>query len=200
MNSRTLDDPEFLKRRRRGRLQLLLVAAVFLGPLALAFAMYYGGLWQPAGRVEHGRLILPPLPLPEAVARGEAGGPAFVGHWTLLLVAPGECPPPCRDALHASRQTRRALGRDMDRVHRLWLVTGGTLDRAWLEREHPELITLDAATPAGSELLQMIGEVRPGELLLIDPHGNLMMRFAPGLGMRDLHSDLKRLLKVSRIG
>ncbi len=200
MRTGTIDDSEGLKRRRRGRLQLILLAAVFLGPVALAFALYYGNLWKPGDRIEHGTLVLPVLPLPEALASGQAGAPAFLGHWTLLLVAPGDCAAACRDALYASRQTRRALGRDMERVQRLWLVSDGSAEAGWLQHEHPDLSVLDTRTPAGRALAATIGAVRPGELLLIDPHGNLMMRFPPGLGMRGMHSDLKRLLKVSRIG
>ena len=61
--------------RLRSRLVLLLLAALFLGPLSLSFALYYGWHWRPAGQTNHGTLIQPPQSLPTtgsaAVLRGK---------------------------------------------------------------------------------------------------------------------------------
>ncbi len=39
-----------------------------------------------------------------------------------------------------------------------------------------------------------------GAVFVVDPLGNLMMRFAPGLPPADMLKDLEKLLKLSRIG
>ena len=37
-------------------------------------------------------------------------------------------------------------------------------------------------------------------IYIIDPLGNLMMSYSPGVNPRDIHNDLKKLLRGSRIG
>ena len=45
--------------RRRGRQMLLILAAMFLLPVVIAFVLYYGGSWRPAGLANKGELIRP---------------------------------------------------------------------------------------------------------------------------------------------
>ena len=193
-------DEEFIRQRNRGRRILILMALVFLGPLAAAFALYYGDIWKPTGMAVNGLLIEPPRPLPtESLVTG-ADVPRFQDLWTLLIVAPGECKEVCRKALVESRQVRRALGKERDRVQRVWLVSEGIADPRFVAEEHPYLAIVPASEPRLTAVLEIIGEVAPGEVLVVDPLGNLMMRFPPGTSMRAMDTDLKKLLKISRIG
>lgn len=199
METMSATDQEFLRRRNRGRWMLILLALLFIGPLLLAFALYYGDIWRPAGMAVHGTLIEPPRPLPE-LSLTPGGDTRLQGRWTLLLVAPGDCPQTCRTALYETRQMRRALGKELDRVQRLWISEGQPPAAAFLAEEHPDLAVMPPDQPGHDELLSLIGPTAPGEVLVVDPHGNLMMRFAPDTTMRAMHTDMKRLLKVSRIG
>jgi len=187
----------------KGRRTLLLLALVFLGPMGIAMALYYTGFqWRPQGSTEHGELYQPPRPLPELDLQllGEGGGNAGLrGKWTFIYAGPGDCATACREALVEMRQVRRALGRDMERVQRLYLVTGGEPDLAWLATEHPGL-DVAAGGEATNAVLQAIGEAPAGSIFLADPLGNLVMRYPAGTGMKGMHQDLQRLLKISTIG
>jgi len=44
------------------------------------------------------------------------------------------------------------------------------------------------------------GPLAPGEIVLADPLGNLVLRYPAGTGMKGIHGDLKHLLKISTIG
>jgi hypothetical protein len=73
---------------RRRRLQLVAIALVFAGPLALAFWLYYGGgALLPHARVNRGVLVDPVRPLPAAVLPTPAGAPTAAdflrGKWSL---------------------------------------------------------------------------------------------------------------------
>ncbi|HHQ14963.1 MAG TPA: cytochrome oxidase assembly protein [Chromatiales bacterium] len=196
-----MTDPEFIRRRRRGRLMLVGVAVVFIGPLIAAFLLYFGGNWSPQGSAEHGALILPPRLMPDSpLSGGREPAIRLRDKWTLLIVEPAACDESCRTVLYETRQLRRALGKDMDRVQRVWVLTDGHADAGFVSAEHPDLVVVDSDDPAEQALLEIIGPHTAGEAFLIDPHGNLMMRFPPGLSMRAIHTDLKRLLKVSQIG
>jgi hypothetical protein len=189
---------------RKGRRTLLLLALVFLGPMAVAMVLYFTGFqWRPEGSTENGLLYQPPRPLP-ALAMALAGEPdgsgtGLRGKWTLFYVGPGACAEDCRRSLAVMRQVRRALGRDMDRVQRLYLVTVGSVDTQFLQAEHPGIgIVADGAGVA--EVGRIAGIVAPGDIFLADPLGNLVMRYPAGTSMKDLHADLKHLLKISTVG
>jgi hypothetical protein len=195
--------------RRRARSQIWLLIAVFFAPLALAFLLYYSaGGWRPAGSTSHGDLINPARPLPGVALTSASGATldarALRGKWTLLYVGDGACDVRCREALLLIRQTRLALGDDMARVQRVFLVTAHCCDMRYLEGQHPGLITAKADDPAGRELLAAFPERgavdSPGRIYVVDPLGNLMMSYAPDAPRRGLLEDMKRLLKLSHIG
>ena len=183
-----------------GRVQLLAIAAVFFGPLLFAAWLYYKGeLIQPDGRTNHGAVLEPIVNLHDATPNS----PIYArtsGHWILLYEYDGDCGEPCRYSLYTTRQLRRMLGKEMDRVKRVFLHGDSAPDTVFLADEHPGLITLQDAP-----LRDLLQNKKPGELAvggyyLIDPHGNLVMYFHPDLDPRDINDDIKRLLKLSRIG
>ncbi len=189
--------------RRKGRLTLLLLAVAFLGPMVVALALYGTGFqWRPAGTTQHGVFYQPARPLPDVTMAlpGEPDASAVLrGKWTLIYAGPGACDATCRLALVEMRLVRRALGRDMDRVQRLFLVTEGRADAGFLAVDHPGLGVL-AGDPGVSALTGIIGPRGPGDIYLADPLGNLVMRYPVGTGMKGIHDDLKHLLKISTIG
>jgi hypothetical protein len=99
------------------------------------------------------------------------------------------------------RQTQLGLGHEIPRVQRVFLVSAHCCDRAFLEREHPGLITLNSERPDGAALLaQFPADNRPSTLFIVDPKGNLMMRDDVHANPRGLHDDLVKLLTLSHIG
>lgn len=186
-----------------GRRMLLLLAALFLAPLAISFFMYYGhtGL-QPTKRVNRGELFQPARPLPPLQLTLADGTPApkdlLRHHWTVLYVGAGECDERCRTALHDSRQVRLALDREMTRVQRVFVASGACCDLEFLTREHPDLRVV-RADPAAASLLPLL-DATPGSLYVIDPLSNLILHYAPDVPPKGLLEDLKRLLKLSQIG
>jgi len=196
---------------RRGRRQLLALAALFFVPLAVAFWMYYGPTgWRPAGDASKGDLIDPARPLPEIALPTMDGGttaPAFLrGKWTMLYVGDGLCDDRCRKALYLTRQSRIALNKDMDRVQRVFLVTDRCCDRAFLAAEHPDLVVARVEDAASAALLgpfPVYGGVplaAAGRIYLVDPLGNLLMSYAATAPDKALLTDLKKLLRLSHIG
>jgi hypothetical protein len=199
--------------RRRGRRNLLIVAAVFLLPVIASFALYYGEIWRPSASSAKGELILPPRTLDYAGLR-HAGGEAFdaktlESKWTLIYIGTGDCGDVALTALTYGRQTRLALGKDMDRVQRVFIRTGACegsaqsscCHREDLERDQPGLIVLEPATPQGREFLEQFPGDQVRSLYVVDPLHNLMMRHeATRVVNKDLLTDLKKLLKLSHIG
>jgi len=179
----------------RGRRQLIMLTVLFLGPVVLAAAFYFFGTdLRPKGSVAHGELISPVVTLP--VADEQA---TFRGGWTLAVVA-NECDTSCAETLVKVRQVRLALGREMERIERGLRLTSGRPAADELVQGQPGLRIVDGSEP---ELLGLAAKFPgnvDGSLYLIDPLGNLMMRFERDIEPKLLKKDLKRLLKLSSIG
>ena len=183
----------------RGRLVFLLLAAVFLGPLALATWMYYAGQLQPEGRTNHGVLLEPIVNLPDAVADSPLHATGD-GQWVLLYANDAACDEPCRNSLYTLRQSRLMLGREMDRLVRVFLHGETPPDTLFLAEEHEGLVTLQDGA-----LQELLATKKPGDLAaggyyLVDPLGNLVMYFGPDINPSAMVEDIKHLLELSRIG
>jgi hypothetical protein len=181
------------KPRAGSRRTVFLVLLLFAAPLAAAFWLYYGSSWRPALHTNHGTLITPPVTLSEGVLHGK---------WTLLVVGHGEsgCDAPCRDTLIYARQTWLSLAQLTPRVQRVLLAGSGCCDTAYLQREHSGLITLDAASPTAPPMLPLLPKPTAGTIFVVDPLGNLMMRYDVRQDPKGLREDLKKLLELSHIG
>ncbi len=187
----------------RGQRTLVGLAALFMAPLAIAFLVYYGHGGSAGGKgLNHGELLSPVRPLSvhglTFAAGGDAGGELFRRHWNLLLVASNPCDELCKQKLYDTRQVRLALDRDMIRVQRVLLINGDCCDLAELKREHPDLVVVRAAAHNDALLAQLPGG--PGDVFLIDPLSNLVMRYGNDAPAKGLLEDMKRLLKLSQIG
>ncbi len=194
------------------RLKLVLLALCFLGPLVVAWVWYANvDQWRPAGAGggSHGELFDPPRPLSDVRLQATDGAVLdeayFQGQWTMVYAGGAECDEVCESRLYFSRQIRTALGRDMQRVQRLYalveLPDAGTLE-ARIEG-HPDL-TVARIAEDGS-LLESFRHADEDPLdarriYIVDPLGNVIMSFSPEVDPRDLRDDLKHLLRVSRIG
>lgn len=190
--------------RKRRNWPAWLLAAMFFGPLAVAWLLYFDTGWRPGGTTNHGELVVPPIPLPQVPLPTPAGdrldADFLHGSWTLLYVGRGPCEAACRQALQGSRQARLALGRLMDRVQRVYLYAGAAPDAGFLAAEHPELVAASVAGPEGAALLEALPSSGEAGFWLVDPLGNAMMRYRPDADPEGMLKDLKKLLRVSRIG
>ena len=184
----------------RGRIQLLLIAAVFLGPLALAAWLYFAGEdLAPAGRTNHGALLQPIVRLADELPASPLHEHND-GHWVLLYANANRCDEACEFALYTLRQSRLMLGKEMDRLVRVFLHGDTAPDTVLLAEEHKGLVALQ-----DSGLMALLEKNKPASLAsggyyLIDPLGNLVMYFHPDIDPSAMVEDIEHLLELSRIG
>lgn len=182
--------------RARNLRTLAALAGLFFLPLLASAWLYYGMSWTPGGHINHGELIRPARPLPAV-----PDPTLFRGKWTLVYVGDGSCDADCRATLYVMRQTRLALGAEMPRVARVFLATANCCAKDYLAREHAGISILDAAGGVGAQVLgQFPAGDRAHTLFVVDPLGNLMMRYDVRHEPRGLLVDLRRLLELSQIG
>jgi hypothetical protein len=191
----------------RQRLILLFIIACFAVPLTAAWLLV--GRWQPGGSVQHGELLNPARPLANlrftTLDNRPSDGTTVRGYWVLVRVGSAtECDTSCQTALYAMRQVRLALGKDTGRVKTLLLLDGlpAASLRQWLATDHPAMIVGVADTTTRTELSGAFGSTGAGGgwIYLVDPLGNLLMRYPVAVEPRGMLKDLQRLLRLSNIG
>jgi hypothetical protein len=198
-------DVEKSDTQRKGRWKLFAVIAICASPLIASYLTYY--VIKPEGRTNYGALIDPrAYPIPAALGTTSLEGkPAglhdYKGKWIMLQVAEADCQEPCRTRLHDMRQLRLAQGKDMDRIERVWLVTDDKPLETLLMREYDGTHMLRARPEAVKSWLPADTDTAPSDhIYMIDPLGNLMMRFPKDADPNKMKKDIAKLLKASRIG
>jgi hypothetical protein len=196
--------PEVAKRRRLGgRMQALLVLLACAAPVIASYFTYY--VIRPDGRSNYSTLIEPsrelPARLPLTTLDGQAVVPASLrGQWLLVAVGPAACDSACEARLFMQRQLREMLGRERDRLDKVWLVTDDAPVRpklrAVLEGSGVQVLRVPA-TDLAAWLEPAAGQALPAHLYVIDPMGKWMMRPPVDPEPSRLKRDLSRLLRAS---
>ena len=208
--------------RRRtiaGRWKMLALLLVFAAPVIASYFTYY--VIRPEGRTNYGELVEPLRDvgaLGAVVARvgtvapaagaATSGAPAptggiasLRGRWVMLVVAPGACDAGCRERLYEVRQVRLTTGKDRDRVERAWIVEDDAAPDPSLLAQHEGLVLMRADAASLARQLPATPSTRASDhIYLIDPLGNLMMRFPKDADPSRMKKDLAKLLRASRVG
>lgn len=179
---------------RKSNWIILLIAVIAAFPVAGSFLLYL--FWKPDSFVNYGELF-GPVP----IEQGEApeGFEAVRGKWAFLMVDSTPCDAYCRRKLYIMRQVRLTQGEDMTRIERVWLVDGAAPSDAQLLSDYKGTLILPAGSSGLAARLSPQGTARD-HVYLIDPLGNVMMRYPRDPDPSLIKKDLKRLLKASRVG
>lgn len=192
------------RRTRSGRIKMFLVLAVCAAPVIASYFMYY--VVQPQGRTNYSALILPsrslPADLPLRTLDGQPVAPSSLrGQWLLITVGPSACDAACDKRLYMQRQWRTMLGRDRDRLDKVWFVTDeGPVEpqlRAVLEGPEP-VTALRVPREALAQWLQPAdGATLEQHHYIVDPMGEWMMRVPVDPDPARVKRDLEKLIRAS---
>jgi len=190
------------------RRAILLVMTMFLLPFAVAFGLYWFE-WRPTTLGNHGELIQPPRALPETGLRHADGRPLptaeLRGKWVLVLAGQGPCAADCRKNLQQMRQVQVALNKEMGRLSRVWISAshaGQAADPALAElrTSYPDLVIAAPDDGSAGEAWRTALDGTSYRFYVIDPLGNVMMRYTEKADPQGMRKDLERLLKYSWVG
>ena len=180
----------------KGRRTILLIGALAIAPVVASYVVYY--FFPRDQRVNYGTLLTT-APAPPIEGTRVDGTPFRLdelrGRWVLAASGPGDCNAACEHQLYATRQARTMQGKDQDRIVRAWFVVGDASPPESLLAQHPGLLVVRVAETA---LKPFPGGAGP--IYLIDPLGNLVLRYPEDPDIRGIANDLGRLLRASRIG
>ncbi len=192
------------KQQSRGRWKLFAVILVCAAPLIASYLAYY--VIKPEGRTNYGALIDPrAYPIPALGATTLDGKPlgldAYKGKWIMLQVDSGDCQETCKKKLYEMRQLRLTQGKEMNRIERVWLITDDKPLETILMREYDGTHMLRAKPEVIRTWLPVeTGTTAADHIYMIDPLGNLMMRFPKDADPNKIKKDISKLLRASSIG
>lgn len=192
------------------RLVIIVLILLFCAPLLSAWLILnYTNLGNDA-EASHGDLYQPARSLPDVALNDplaeDTARKNLHGDWSMLYISTGACDETCQYHLYSMRQIRLAVSRYARNLQRVWMT----------DLESEAAIRNVVSDYEGTLVLPMnniSGQIGPGDfamppvarpfqadcLYVIDPRGNLVLRYRTGVDPEGIISDLKRLLKSSRI-
>ncbi len=196
-------DKEDVRRKVSGRWKMLIVLACCAAPVIASYFTYY--VIRPEGRRVYGELIDPQRPLPAIVASTPDGKEttlrALKGQWLLITVADAACDALCEQQLYLQRQLRESVGREKDRMERVWLVSDAApIPERLANGLHGATVLRVSPTELNQWLAPAAGHALAEHFYVVDPLGNWMMRFPARMdttGAAQAKRDLDRLLRAS---
>lgn len=186
--------------QRNSRRTLLLVAAVCIAPFVGSFLLYW--FWQPSARINYGEL-LEGVTVPTGTLDQRAGGKPLdfaqlKGKWIFVTVDSGACDDYCQKKLWKMRQVRLTQGKYPERIERVWLTTDAQPVSAVMLKEFEGMWI--AGAPVGAAKSFPYTQAQRDHIYLVDPLGNVVLRYPKDADPNLMKKDITRLLRVSRIG
>jgi cytochrome oxidase Cu insertion factor (SCO1/SenC/PrrC family) len=185
--------------RKKNRRTLILLVVVMVAPIVASYLLYFSNV-RP-GSVNYGELLeVKPL---AGNALNQSDKTIFRirqlrGKWALISIDSGRCDEVCRKKLYYMRQVRTIQNTEKERIERVWLIDDDQAPSADIVKEYPGIWLINAKD---SDLLKELPakESVHDHIYVVDPIGNLMMRFPKDPDPAKMAKDIKRLLKVSQL-
>jgi hypothetical protein len=186
-----------LSDRKKTRRMLLLLGAISLTPFLGSLLLYY--FWTPQAFTNYGELVTPTA-LADVTIPSMHGKALRIedlrGNWVFLMADSGHCDHYCQSKLYIMRQIRLTQGKDQFRIERVWLIPDGVQPAPDIETAFRGTITVLASNDQLLARLPAADSVRD-HIYVIDPFGNLMMRFPRNADPQKMKRDIDKLMKMS---
>ena len=188
---------------RRSLVALILVCAL---PFVAAWLLMAFPDWRPGGHSQRGELYDPVAPLAGEVFQDLAGreftADALHGKWTLAWLGSEACDTACDGPLGMLQRVRRLLGEHSRDAQVLAILLQPPADPAWRARMEADSMTRQIAGPPATLTAlsaQLEAGLTPGaapaRFFVLDPRGQLVLRYAGDAPWRDMLDDLQHLLR-----
>jgi hypothetical protein len=197
-------DDAVAQRTASGRRKMLLVLAICAAPVIASYLAYF--VIRPEARANYSELIEPLRPIPADLPLADLHGtrvaaPSLKGQWLLVVVSAAACDAQCERHLWLQRQLRETLGRDKDRVDKVWLLSDAAVPRPETLQAvstNTAITVLRVPRSALAAWLQPSpGHTLEDHLYIVDPMGNWMMRVPVHAEPGRLKRDIEKLLRAS---
>ncbi len=183
------------------------VVIAFVAPVVAAYALFFLGITPPAFS-NKGELLDPIIDVGSFALTDDndelIGRDEITNHkWHMIYFSGASCDDACNQVLYNMRQINIAVGKNANRLRRLLIhLEKPSIEfQALIVKEYPEAKHANANSETVEAALQQVGpEFRSNEVYIMDPLGNIMLRFTQDQPYKDMLHDLNKMFKVSQIG
>ena len=190
----------------KNRIKLIAITSLFALPVLSAWLLFNNPqLLKNKETKNYGELVSPAVPseLKDYIVNAEQFDIAHLkGRWVLLhLDFDGQCDAVCAQSMHIVHQLNVLLSKDSSRLKRVYLDSSGEAGEMMVvQANDKELNVFNWQKLQINKLKQLIPELADGDMLLVDPLGNIMMKYRQSADPYGIQKDLKLLFKASQIG
>ena len=184
----------------KARIALVVIVALFTAPfIASWYLVFYTDFKKNDIGVQNGSLIHPVIEVGaiEAIAIGNESKQKLLGKWTLTGFVSSVCDTDCEKLLYTLRQTRLALGKNLDKVGRLVLTDSDEVLGYEEEYKGQKVVKDPEEYDRLMNKFREIENFDANDIYLIDPYGFIMMRYDTGMNPKGIIKDVERLIKNS---
>ncbi len=194
--------------KKRNPYTVWFVVLAFIAPVALAYIMFF--FVDVKSFVNHGEILNPIIHISSFKLKDEndkiIAEKELTYKWRIISFLGKDCNQQCEKRLYDTRQIHTSLGKDQHRLLRMFIhlqPASKSLSKL-IADAHPDIIQTfgdhDIIIKAlGDNIRNDVG-IKNNETYIMDPMGNVMMRFTQDQPNKDFLYDLKKLLKASQIG
>jgi len=194
--------------KKRNPYTVWFVVMSFIAPVALAYIIFY--FVDVTSFKNHGEILDPIVHITSFKLTDEnnkiVAKEKLTYKWRLISFVGKDCNELCQTRLYDTRQIHTSLGKNQHRLYRMFVhlePASESLNKLIAE-EHKNVIHVNGNTATIKESLGInIREdaaITNNETYIMDPMGNVMMRFTQDQPSKEFLYDLKKLLKASQIG
>ena len=192
--------------KNKGFLLALIIFGTPFLVISLSTFWYYAGL-GPKATVNYGKMIEPPVDLGSLELElnyQPLNIDSMERKWMIIHFLDDRCNEDCLEAFYFSRQINTAIGREKDRVKRFYVASSKTQEKVKKLFQSETNLTVISAMNLNL-LRQKMTEaginpfIQPG-FLLADPLGNIILSYQGDIDPKKILSDIKKLLRASKIG
>lgn len=180
------------------------VVLTFVAPVVLAYALFFFG--NVDSFTNKGEILDPIVDISALKLKDENDTlipiKTLTYKWRLIYFVGSDCDTACNSRLYDSRQIHKSLGKDQHRVLRMIVhLQPPTEDlNKLIESDYPNALNVYGDEKVITSVLGETAKINENEIYIMDPMGNIMMRFTQDQPNKDFQKDLRKLLKASQIG
>ncbi|MDH5391772.1 MAG: SCO family protein [Gammaproteobacteria bacterium] len=186
---------------------LWLLIFTFIAPIAAAYWLYnVGGTENTVNRGEFINPVVQLLDMQLQTVGGEvATEKQLYGHWHMMFFMNADCDKKCEETIYTMRQIKTSLHKESPRFVNLLIHFDKNISdefRAKIESHYANFDRYIGDKEVFNRMLGYSGEELANKniIFMVDPIGNVILKYSRDKTAKDIISDIKRLLKASQIG
>jgi len=194
--------------KKRNPYAVWFVVAAFVAPVVLAYIVFF--FVDVKSYINHGEILNPIVHITSFELTDENNAiipkEKLTYKWSLISFVGKTCDEKCEARLYDTRQIHTSLGKNQHRLSRMFVhfkPAGEALTKL-IDEKHGTVIHVNGDE---SIIIKALGDnvhdgigITNNETYIMDPMGNIMMRFTIDQPNKEFLYDLRKLLKASQIG